>query len=87
MAEKYYVTMTDKFMSGWGSAQGKINKLVLTCDSYTEANIVKQNAENRSDMKYINICTKKPCYNQDHYLVSWHDKNDYSTWYKSNHTW
>jgi hypothetical protein len=22
----YYVTMTDKFMSGWGKADGKINK-------------------------------------------------------------
>ena len=24
-----YVTMTDKFMSGWGEAEGKINKYVI----------------------------------------------------------
>ena len=26
---KYYVTMTDSFMSGWGYAKNKINKLVF----------------------------------------------------------
>ena len=29
---KYYVTMTDKFMSGWGEAAGKVNKLVIECE-------------------------------------------------------
>jgi len=33
----YYVTMTDKFMSGWGQAHGKINKMVVECDTYEEA--------------------------------------------------
>lgn len=84
MAEnkKYYVTMTDKFLSGWGLSQGKINKLVLTCDSYDEALKVFYHAEKRDDMKYINITSRKPCYNQNRYFVSWHDKNDYPTWYK-----
>jgi len=27
----YYVTMTDSFMGGWGTAEGKINKLVFEC--------------------------------------------------------
>ena len=84
MAEnkKYYVTMTDKFLSGWGMAQGKINKLVLTCDSYDEAITVFGYAEKRKDMRHINITSKKPCYNKKYYFVSWHDKSDYSTWYK-----
>ena len=30
----YYVTMTDKFMSGWGKARGKINKLVFSLSQW-----------------------------------------------------
>ena len=46
----FYVTMTDKFMSGWGMAQGKINKLVLECETYEDAETVYNNACNRSEM-------------------------------------
>lgn len=78
----YYVTMTDKFMSGWGCAKGKINKLVLTCETMAEAQIVARNAENRSEMKHINITAKKPYYSKKDYYVSWHDKSDYDRWYE-----
>ena len=47
--------MTDKFMSGWGEADNKINKLVFTCKDIQEARIVKDNAEHRTDQKHINI--------------------------------
>lgn len=79
--KKYYVTMTDSFMSGWGMAEGKTNKLVIECDTFEEAQIVKHNALNRTEMKYINICYNKPRYNQDRYLVSTHDKTDYNSWF------
>jgi hypothetical protein len=82
MNKKYYVTMTDKVMSGWGKAEGKINKLVLMCDDYHEAILVYNHAINRKNMIYINICENKPYYNSNKYYVSWHDKNDYSDWYK-----
>jgi hypothetical protein len=78
----YYVTMTDMFLSGWGKAQNKINKLVLKCDSYDDALIVEQYAKTRSEMKHINICMNKPYYNKDRYYVSLHDKTSYSNWYK-----
>ena len=64
-----YVTMTDKFMSGWGEAEGKINKYVIECESHQQAQICAKNARLRSEMKYINIVSKKPYYNQ-RYLVS-----------------
>jgi len=80
--DKIYVSMTDKFMSGWGQAQGRINKLVIECDNMREAEIVEQNAQNRTEMKYINICMTKPRYNSKRYLVSEHDKTDYATWFK-----
>jgi len=49
----YYVTMTDKFMSGWGLAKGKINKLIFSCDTYEQAIIVRNNAQARTDQIYI----------------------------------
>jgi hypothetical protein len=81
----YYVTMTDKFMSGWGEAKGKINKLVFVCKSYEEAKVVEDNARNRTDQKYINICTKKPYYNKDRYCTQFKDDGDYNAWYVPNY--
>ena len=78
----FYVTMTDRFLGGWGMARDKINKLILPCETLKEAEIVAQNAADRSEMKYINICETKPYYNPRRYCVSWHDKTDYGTWYK-----
>ena len=73
---KYWVSMTDKFMSGWGKAEHKINKYVLECDSYEEAEIVAENARHRSEMKYINICSSKPRYNPNRYYPSYRDKSN-----------
>jgi len=83
--KKYYVTMTDKFMSGWGKAKGKINKLVFECSSYSEACIVEDNAKNRTDQKNINICTKKPYYNKDRYYVQYVTKEQYTSWYEKDY--
>ena len=77
----YYVTMTDRFMSGWGRAKGTTNKLVIACETMDEALIVEQNAKARDEMKYINIVSKKPYYG-NRYHVSWHDKTDYPSWFK-----
>ena len=79
----YYVTMTDKFMSGWGPAKNKTNKLVIACSTYERAEKCYQKAKNRNEMIYVNICSKKPNYGQHHY-VSWHGDNqtppDYQSW-------
>lgn len=79
---KYWVSMTDKFLSGWGRAENKTNKLVIECDSYNEALIVADNARSRSEMKFINICGNKPYYNSNYYEVSRHDKTDYESWFE-----
>lgn len=81
----YYVTMNDKVLSGWGKAQGKINKLVLECQTREEVDVVMENARNRGDMTYINWRTNKPYYNSRRYLVSFHNKEDYSNWYKKDY--
>jgi hypothetical protein len=66
----YYVTMTDKFMSGWGKAEGKINKYVISCATYQEAEIIEQNAKRRPEMKHINIVDKLPYYSPERYVLS-----------------
>ena len=66
----YYVTMTDKFMSGWGLAEGKTNKLVIECETYDQASQIERAAKTRSEMKRVGIRTSKPYYG-DHVLTSW----------------
>jgi hypothetical protein len=82
---KYWVTMTDKFMSGWGHATNKINKLVFECETLQEAFIVEQNAKNRTNQKNINICGKKPYYNKDHYFTQIKNKEIYPSWYEKDY--
>lgn len=66
----FYVTMTDKFMSGWGKADKKINKFIVECESYQDAETIKRNAERRPEMKYIAIKMDKPRYGRN-YLESY----------------
>lgn len=81
----FYVTMTDKALSGWGIAEGKINKLIFECKDYSEAETVYNNAINRHDMKNINICNNKPYYNNKRYYAQFKDKTIYPCWYKPNY--
>ena len=74
--------MTDKFLSGWGKADGQIAKYIYECDSYEEAQIVEENARDRTDQKHINICTTKPYYNPRRYHVEWKNKENCPFWYE-----
>jgi HD superfamily phosphohydrolase YqeK len=82
---KYYVTTTDKFMSGWGLAKGKINKLIFECEDFKQAAIVSDNAKCRSDQKHVNICSNKPYYNSTRYYVQYKTIKDYPAWYKKDY--
>ena len=78
----YYVTMTDKFMSGWGMAQGKTNKCIIECETLQQAETIERNAQKRSEMKYINICSKKPRYGKN-VLESWKHYEDLGSIWKN----
>ena len=56
-----YVCTTDKFMSGWGKADGLINKLIILCEP-SEAQTVMDNATNRSDQIHISCSSAPPQY-------------------------
>ena len=84
--KKYYVSMTDNFMSGWGQAKGKINKLVIECTSYEQAEIVENNARRRTEMKYINICINFPyhIFNNPNNYAQLKTIEDMPNWFKPN---
>ena len=77
----FWVTMTDKAMSGWGRAEGKTNKLAFPRDSYEEAEIVYDNAINYP-MNYVNIRSSKPNFNERGVMYQCKDKLIYPIWYK-----
>ena len=72
---KFYVTMTDKFMSVWGMAEGKTNKLIIECDTIEQALQIERAARNRSEMRYVNIRMSKPHYGAN-VLETWKTWND-----------
>lgn len=62
-----WVTMTDKFMSGWGEAEGRISKYVIECESWEDAERAELAALKRPEMKYVNVVRKKPYYTPKRY--------------------
>jgi hypothetical protein len=74
--KKIYVTMTDKFMSGWGMAENMINKYIIICDTLEEARTIERNAKKRNEMKYINIKRDKPYFNPKKYLLTFENYSE-----------
>lgn len=68
--KKYYVTMTDKFLSGWGLADNRISKFVIECDTMAQANMVYNNAIHMNGFKHVNIAYNKPNYPNSRYHTS-----------------
>lgn len=73
---KYYVKCTDKFLSGMGAANGKINKILVECSTWENAHLVMKKLKERSEMKYITVTTKKPYLPTKTYYVSNIDENE-----------
>ena len=82
--DMFYVSMTDNFLSYWGKASGKIDKLVFICNTEEEANIVKFNARCYSSMSSIVVSNNKPVFPENNYYVTFKNKNDSPNWYIKN---
>lgn len=66
-----FVTMTDKYLSGWGCASGKIAKRVMICPNRQKAELIKDRLNNPKHlMKNVNIVYSLPRYNSKRYTVS-----------------
>ena len=68
----YYVTMTDTFMSGWGAASNKINKYIVECDTIEQAEAIEKAAQDRPEMKRVNIRLNRPYYGKTHLMSFCH---------------
>jgi hypothetical protein len=72
---KFYVTMTDKYLSGWGMSESKTNKLIIECETIEQAEQVERVARYRDEMRYVNIRISKPRYGAN-VLETWKTWND-----------
>lgn len=79
----FYVTMNDRFMSGWGLSAGKINKYVVACKTFDQAAQIAANAKKRDEMTHVNICVRKPSYPSSRYYVSWKNYSELSGSWKT----
>lgn len=79
----YYVLANDNFMSGWGPAKGKINTVILPCESYEEVRWVEDYASSRSEMSYVRIAGEKPRLRAGR-LYSLLTRENASAWYPKN---
>ena len=57
---EWYVSMTDRFMSGWGRAQGMTNTHVILCDDIHDADRIERRASEREEMERVTITRNKP---------------------------
>ena len=73
---KYYVTATDKFMSGWGRCEGKTMKRVIVCNTLQEAKKVEDAMTTKSarldGYRNVRVSVNKPHYSAVRYLVSFY---------------
>lgn len=82
MNAKFYVVTTDTFMSGWGKAEGKTNKLILPCESYEQAEIVEKNAKARQDQTNVSIRKTMPKFDEGKVFAQVKTIKDYPSWYE-----
>lgn len=69
---EWFVTMTDKFLSGWGLASGLIAKRVIICNTYDDAEkLYCRLQDKKHGMRYVNITRELPRYSGARYVVSY----------------
>ena len=65
-----YVYATDKFLSGWGCAEGKIHKQVAVCENWDEADKMIAGFKSDDSFKHVNWTTTKPYFNKNRYTAT-----------------
>lgn len=84
LTDKYFVTATDKTMSGWGRAEGKIAKRVIVCDTWRQVQRIADamiNKPSREGWRYINKTSRLPRYSEKKYVVSWSHYDEFNNPY------
>jgi hypothetical protein len=74
----YYVCANDRFLSGWGPAQGKTNTVIFPCSTMIEVHRMMSILEARNDMRYVRVCYTKPRLKARGYFYQVLDGKDWS---------
>ena len=79
---KIFVWFTDKYLSGWGGADGRTHKQVIICEDWQTADKIHDNLkyDKRHGARYVNIGCKLP--NLCKYSVSYRLAEDCPAWSK-----
>lgn len=78
----YYVLANDRFLSGWGAAEGKTSVVILPCADYSEAQRVEEHALfQRSDMNRVRVLDHKPRLNHRTHIYHLLDRDTAKSWY------
>ena len=80
-ANMVFISATDKFLSGWGCAEGKIHKQVVICENWDIADRVARNMVGNG-YKYVNSRKTLPAYPQSRYSCSYRLASDCPLWTK-----
>lgn len=74
---EWFVTMTDKFMSGWGCADGKIAKRIIICQTHADAETLRDRiaGNKRTQMTRVNVTPRLPYYTPSRYTTTY-EKDD-----------
>lgn len=79
---KIFVWFTDRFLSGWGGADGRTHKQVIICEDWRTADKIYDNLkyDKRHGARYVNIGRKLPYFGK--YSVSYRLAEDCPAWSK-----
>lgn len=70
-----YVMTTDKFMSGWGMAEGLTNVLIFECETMADIEAVTENIDGRSDFTGWRVLDELP--KGANGRLTWKDEKNY----------
>ena len=75
------VTATDKWLSGWGHAEGKTHKQIVVCSSWEQADRVARNMRKQGCI-YVNVRRGVKTYPASRYTYSIRHADDCPLWTK-----
>lgn len=78
MEKTIYVWATDKFLSGWGNAQGKTHKQIIVCKGWNQADKILKGLENDPSFKFVNWGYSKPYFTPSKYTETTRPATDFT---------
>lgn len=78
ITDKIFVWFTDKFLSGWGCAKGRIHKQVIICDDFTSAERIYQSISTKRNNGACFVNYGKHLPNMSRYSVSYRLAKDWT---------